>query len=207
LLIYVKLLSQLFIALYQAAVRARSKIFSLLISGAFARFGRNTVLMHPIRLSGEERIAIGDRVFFGPDSWLQTLPDGENKSVAISIGSRSSASGACVISAVRGVTLEESVLLARNVYISDHSHRYADTGIPVMAQGLDKIQPVLIKRGAWLGQNVVVCPGVTIGQGAVIGANSVVVHDVPDFSVAVGAPARVVKAIRTPESKVAAQAT
>jgi acetyltransferase-like isoleucine patch superfamily enzyme len=195
--------SHLLVFAYQASIRVRGKIFSLLISGAFARFGRNTVLMSPLRLSGEERIAIGDFVFFGPDSWLQTIPDGDNKSVAISIGSRSSASGACVISAVRSVTLEESVLLARNVYISDHIHRYADTDVPVMAQGVDKIQPVLIKRGAWLGQNVVVCPGVTIGQGAVIGANSVVVKDVPDFSVAVGAPARVVKAIRSPESKIA----
>jgi acetyltransferase-like isoleucine patch superfamily enzyme len=68
-----------------------------------------------------------------------------------------------------------------------------------MHQGVDKIQPVLIKRGAWLGQNVVVCPGVTIGRGSVIGANSVVVKDIPDFSVAVGAPARVVKSITSRE--------
>jgi acetyltransferase-like isoleucine patch superfamily enzyme len=173
-------------------------MFSLLISGAFADFGSKTVLMYPLRLKGEERIAIGDSVFIGPGSWLQTLPDGQNQSVAIWIGAGTSCAGACVISAVRSVSLEEKVLLARNVYISDHIHKYVDRDVPVMAQGLDKIEPVLIKRGAWLGQNVVVCPGVTIGVGAVVGANSVVTKSIPDYCVAVGAPARVLK---TPTSE------
>ena len=62
-----------------------------------------------------------------------------------------------------------------------------------MAQGLDKILPVLIKRGAWLGQNVVVCPGVTIGEGALVGAGAVVIDDIPDESVAIGVPAKVVR--------------
>lgn len=181
--------------LYRASIRLGCKVFSLLISGAFAYFGKKTVLMYPIRLDGEERIAIGDWVFIGSGSWLQTLPDGDNKSVAIWIGEGSSFAGACVISAVRSVRLEENVLLARNVYISDHMHRYTETDIPVMAQGVDKIGPVLIKRGAWLGQNVVVCPGVTIGVGAVVGANSVVTQSIPDYCVAAGAPARVLKTI------------
>lgn len=151
--------------------------------------------MYPIRLGGEERIAIGNQVFIGSGSWLQTLPDGDNQSIAISIGSGTSVAGACVISAVRQVVLEENVLLARNVYISDHSHRYTQTDMPILAQGLDNIEPVLIRQGAWLGQNVVVCPGVTIGRGTVIGANSVVTRDIPDFAVAVGSPARVVKSM------------
>jgi tetrahydrodipicolinate N-succinyltransferase len=201
-----KTLSTLFLFGYRGWVRLSCKVFSLLISGAFAHFGRKTVLMYPLRLGGEERIAIGDGVFLGAGCWLQTLPDGDNRSVAISIGNGCSSSGNCVISAVRNVILEDEVLLARNVYISDHIHKYNETSIPVMAQGLDRVEPVLIKRGAWLGQNVVVCPGVTIGQGAVIGANSVVVHDIPDFSVAVGAPARVVKAIANAQSSLVDQA-
>jgi len=151
--------------------------------------------MLPVRLSGEKRIALGSNIFVGSDSWLQTLADGDNHSVAITVGDGTSIAGSCVISAVRSVRLEENVLLARNVYISDHIHRYTQTDQPVMDQGVEKIKPVLIKKGSWLGQNVVVCPGVTIGTGAVIGANSVVTQDVPDFSVAAGAPARVVKTI------------
>ena len=104
-------------------------------------------------------------------------------------------SGYCVLSAVRSVVLEDNVLMARNVYISDHIHRYTDLDMPIQKQGVDKISPVHICAGAWLGQNVVVCPGVRIGRNAIIGANSVVNKDIPDYCVAVGAPACVVKKI------------
>jgi acetyltransferase-like isoleucine patch superfamily enzyme len=180
---------------YKFVTRLKDKAFSLLISGAFAKFGRHSVLQCPIRLSGEERIEVGDGVFIGSNSWLQTLPDGENASPALYIGSGTSVAGGCVISAVRRVVLEENVLLARNVYISDHIHRYTDKQQPILSQGVDKVAPVLICRDAWLGQNVVVCSGVTIGMGSVIGANSVVNGDIPDRSVAVGTPAKVVRKI------------
>lgn len=108
-----------------------------------------------------------------------------------------------MLSAAREVVLESEVLLARNVYISDHSHSFRDHSKPVVRQGIDGFAPVRIKHGAWLGQNVVVLPGVIIGQGAVVGANSVVRTDVPAWSVAVGSPARVVHCfgpgVRPPE--------
>jgi acetyltransferase-like isoleucine patch superfamily enzyme len=192
-----KLIGRPFARCYKLSIRLRAKLFSLLISGSFARFGQKTVLQCPLRLSGEDRVEIGEEVFIGSNSWLQTLPDAENKSSALYIGNGSSMAGGCVLSAVRRVVLEENVLLARNVYISDHTHRYSDKEHAILSQGVDKIAPVLIRRGAWLGQNVVVCPGVTIGIGSVIGANSVVNSDIPDWSVAVGCPARVVKSIGT----------
>ena len=190
-----KSVGKLFSKCHKFTTRLTAKVFSVMISGAFAQFGQNSVLQYPIRLSGEGRIEIGDRVFVGANSWLQTLPDDDNVGTALYIGNGTSVAGSCVISAVRRVVLEENVLLARNVYISDHIHRYADTDQPILSQGVDKIAPVLIRRGAWLGQNVVVCPGVTIGRGAVVGANSVVNTDIPDRCVAVGAPARVVNEI------------
>jgi len=166
-----------------------------MISGGFARFGAHSVLQYSIRLSGEDRIEIGDGVFIGANSWLQALPDGENTSTALYVGSGTSIEGGCVISAVRRVIIENEVLLARNVYISDHTHNYEDKDRPIRSQEIGKIAPVLIRHGAWLGQNVVVCSGVTIGRGSVIGANSVVKSDIPDWCVAAGAPARVVREI------------
>jgi acetyltransferase-like isoleucine patch superfamily enzyme len=195
--VIMKLIGRTFVFCYRTVGRLHCKLFSLLVSGAFAKFGRKSSLMYPVRLSGEGRIAIGDCVSIGPGSWLQTLPDGENRTVAVEIGSGASIAGACVLSAVRSVVLEKSVLLARNVYVSDHIHRYTQIGVPILEQGVDKVRPVLIRQGAWLGQNVVVCPGVTIGRGAVIGANSVVNRDIPDFCVAAGAPARVLKSIES----------
>jgi acetyltransferase-like isoleucine patch superfamily enzyme len=190
-----KLVSWLFLCCYRGFIRLSCKCFSLAISGAFAGFGKRTVLMHPVRLFGENRIKIGAHVFLGSGCCLMALDDGDNRSIAISIGSGTSIAGTCVISALRHVCLEENVLLARNVYIADHTHKYSQRDQPILAQGVEKVKPVVIKRGAWLGQNVVVCPGVTIGAGSVIGANSVVNQDIPDFSVAVGSPARIVKNI------------
>jgi acetyltransferase-like isoleucine patch superfamily enzyme len=190
-----KYFAKLFLVGYRVSNRFRARCFARVVSGAFAQFGREVSLNCPVRLSGESRIAIGDGVYIGAGSWLQALPDGDNESVAISIGSETSIAGFCVISAVRKVVVEDNVLIARNVYISDHIHKYSQVDIPIHLQGVDKVGPVVVKHGSWLGQNVVVCPGVTIGIGSVVGANSVVTRDVPDFSVAVGAPASVVKTI------------
>ena len=149
------------------------------------------MLQPPIRLRGEGRIAIGSGVFVGAGSWLQTLVEGEGP--ALVIGDGTSIAGSCVLSAARSVHLGEKVLLARNVYVSDHIHAYTDTSQAVLEQGIERVEAVVIEDGAWLGQNVVVCPGVRIGRGAVVGANSVVLEDVPDHSLAVGTPARVVR--------------
>ena len=178
--------------LYRFWVRARDKAFSGLAGGAFAAFGGRSVIQLPVRLGGEERIAIGSDVFVGSGSWLQAL-DGHGDDVALEIGDGTSIVGGCVLSAAVSVRLGRKVLIARNGYISDHVHRYDDTSRAVLDQGIRGIEPVEICDGAWLGENVVVCPGVRIGRGAVVGANAVVLQDVPDFCVAVGSPARIVR--------------
>jgi acetyltransferase-like isoleucine patch superfamily enzyme len=190
-----KYVGKLSLRSYRLFTSAQAKLFSLLVAGGFAQYGKRTVIAPPLRIWGEARIALGSNVHVGSGSWLQALADGDNRAVAIFVGSGTSIAGNCVISAMRSVVIEAHVLLARNVYISDHMHRYDLLGVPILSQGIHGIRPVVIKEGAWLGQNVVVCPGVTIGRGAVIGANSLVNADVPDFCVAAGTPARIVKQI------------
>lgn len=182
-----------FLAAYRFTSRAWAKWFSFAASGAFASFGRASVLKPPIRLQGEGRIAIGSGVFVGAGSWLRTVPDGQCDDPALIIGDRTSIAGACVLSAAGRVEIGRDVLLARNVYIADHSHRFDQIPVAVLNQGISEPADVTIGDGAWLGQNVVVCPGVRIGRGAVVGANSVVKDDVPDYAIAVGSPARVVR--------------
>lgn len=182
-----------FLGLVWLLRRVRRRSFSWLAAGSFAEFGRGSVLETPIRLSGQERIAIGSDVFVGPGCWFQTLYDQGGSEVALVLGDGVNIAGNCVISAVADVRLGRKVLLARNVYISDHIHAYDDTATAVLDQGIARVERVEIGDGAWLGQNVVVCPGVRIGRGAVIGANAVVLDDIPDFCLAVGTPARVVR--------------
>jgi len=187
-------LARLVVDAYRFQLRARSKAFSVLGASAFASFGPRSVVELPVRLGGESRIAIGADVYIGSGSWLQAIggSDGD-AAVAITVGDGTSISGGCVLSAAREVTLGRKVLIARNCYVADHSHAFGDASRAVLDQGVDRVAAVRIGDGVWLGENVVVGPGVTIGHGAVVGANAVVLDDVPPRSVAVGAPARVVR--------------
>ena len=180
---------------YRGWVRARDRVFSSLIRGAFASFGKRTVVQLPVRLSGESRVALGADVFVGAGSWVQAIADESNESTtpAIVIGDGTSISGMCVLSAVRSIRIGRKVLMARNVYIADHGHAFGDPTAAILDQGVRDVRPVEVGDGAWLGQNVFVGPGVSIGRGAVVGANSVVLEDVPEYSIAVGAPARVIR--------------
>jgi acetyltransferase-like isoleucine patch superfamily enzyme len=167
----------------------RDRAFSLTMRSSFASLGARTRLSMPIQLVGAERIAIGSRVYFGPGCWLLTHePEGR-----LEVGDDTSIAGYCVLSAAVSVRIGRSVLFARNVYIADHRHGFELDDTPIIDQPLQEIRPVVVEDGAWLGQNVVLLPGVTVGRGAVVGANSVIREDVPPRSVVAGAPGRVVR--------------
>ena len=189
-----KTISLSFLAVCKQLLRFKAKAYSVMVSGAFARFGRNSVLVPPIRMEGEKRIAIGDCVYVGARSWIQTLPNC-TEVIGLKIGNGTSIGSSSVISAAYSIIIEDNVLMAPNVCIVDHIHKYVDLQRPIKAQGIDKIDPVFIGRNTWIGQNVVILPGVSIGKNCVIGANSVVNCSIPDYSIAVGAPARVIKKI------------
>ena len=174
--------------------RVRDKAFSLMVARSFFRFGSRSTLCLPIRLGGADRVEIGDRVYVGAGCWIESLADDDFTGVpVISIGSGTSFSGYCTVTAVSRVSIGKNVLIARHVHISDHFHAFHDPVVPVKEQGVDRIADVVVKEGAWIGHGVVICPGVTIGRNAVIGANSVVREDVPDHCVAAGVPARILR--------------
>jgi acetyltransferase-like isoleucine patch superfamily enzyme len=185
-----------FVGAYRLTRRIKAKTFSLMAARSFAHFGARSVVEPPLRVVGEHRISIGDDVFIGAGSWLQTI-DAED--AEIEIGDGTSIAGNCVLSAAVSIRLGRRVLLARNVYIADHMHSFEDASLAVLDQGIERRGAVEIGDGAWLGQNVVIGPGVRIGRGAVVGANSVALASVPDRAVAVGAPARVVRVLDADE--------
>ena len=188
-----EMLARLVISAYRGGTRARSKLFSLSAGRGFASFGARSTIELPVRLVGEARISIGDDVFVGAGCWLQAIADGAGTIGEVVIGDGTNIAGGCVVSAARMIRVGERVLIARNVYISDHAHAFGDPNRAILAQGISQIGGVEIADGAWIGQNVVVCPGVRIGRGAVVGANAVVRQDVPDYTVAAGVPARLIR--------------
>src|SRR5882672_113042 len=109
------------LAAYRLGARLRDKLFSVSVGGAFAEFGKRSVIQLPARIAGERRIAIGSDVFVGAGSWLQVIGS-SGSGPALVIGNGTSIAGGCVLSAASSVRLGERVLLARNVYIADHMH-------------------------------------------------------------------------------------
>jgi acetyltransferase-like isoleucine patch superfamily enzyme len=90
------------------------------------------------------------------------------------------------------ITIGNYVMLAQNIVISGLNHGYADVNLPPRLQKVTTKQ-ITINDDVWIGANCVITAGVTIGKHAVIGAGSVVTKDIPEFCVAVGNPARVIK--------------
>ena len=162
----------------------------------FASFGNRSLIMwKPTTIFNEQYISIGDDTLIGPGVALSAgmVPGQECISkVVVSIGDR------CLIGRGSGIVghlsieIGNDVWTGHHVYITDQNHGYEDVTRPISQQSQPE-RSVVIGDGSWLGHGAVVLPGVTIGKHVVIGANSVVTKDIPDFSVAVGSPARVIR--------------
>lgn len=132
--------------------------------------GRDSEIRPFVTILGTDNVVIGERVIVPPYTLLSTLP-----SDPLSV-----------------ITIEDDVLLGPNVSIYSSTHNFEDITKPIKDQGYN-VKPVTLKTGCWIGINVVILPGVTIGRNAVVGANSVVTSSIPDFAIAVGAPAKVIR--------------
>ncbi len=90
------------------------------------------------------------------------------------------------------VTIGNDIRLAQNITLSGLNHNYEDVNLPIHVQGVST-SPIVIEDDSWLGANVVVVAGVSIGKHSIIAAGSIVTKNIPPYSVAVGNPARVLK--------------
>lgn len=112
----------------------------------------------------------------------------------VRIGKGSEIGERCRISIANSLDIGEQVLLSPNVYITDCDHEYRNIDVSVINQGIvQRGQKVSIGGGSYIGINAVIVGNVKIGNHCVIGANSVVTKDVPDYCVAVGSPAKILK--------------
>ena len=170
-----------------------------LLKARLGHLGHRSRLLRT-RLEGAGRIRIGDRVYINRHGWLACMPLTGNPQPSLSIGDGTYIGRFCHIYATSEITIGKKVLIADKVYLSDNLHGYADINKPVIDQPVQQKQPVRIHDGAWLGENVCVV-GASVGRNSVIGANSVVTRDIPDYCVAAGAPAIILKRF-DPEKRV-----
>lgn len=103
-------------------------------------------------------------------------------------------SGVGIDSEVYGpVKIGQNVMMGPEVVIYTSGHRHDRTDITMIEQGDDVVKPVVIGNDVWIGRRVMIMPGVTVGDGCIIGAGAVVTKDIPPYSIAAGVPAKVVK--------------
>lgn len=163
----------------------------------FGRFGFGSMVCFPsATLMNERHIAIGSGTLICPHVALSvgTFPGQQHLAdTTLCIGDRCVIGRGSSIIAHTGVTIGNDVWTGPNVYITDQNHGYTDVDRPIWRQAPPPDRPVTIGDGTWLGYGAVVLPGARIGRNVVIGAHAVVMGEIPDFSVAVGVPARVVK--------------
>ena len=139
----------------------------------------------------EGRLEIGAGVLLEPNVWITAPGDAR-----VRIGKGTFLNLDVMIAASELVEIGEHCMLANGCFVSDASHRHDDLQRPITWQGFESRGPTRIGDNSWLGAHVVVTTGVSIGERCVIGANSVVTHDVEPFSVAAGAPAKVLRSVR-----------
>lgn len=181
-----------------------SSVISGLMAGAVRRMhivmlkrvlgslGTGSSIDRPYYLTDAGAIQLGNKVKIWHHARLEALgPD--QPTPKIRIGDRTVIQPYSHIGAARGVTIGANVLIASNVYITDHDHDWTDPAQPARDNGRLIVSPVTIHDYAWIGEKVTILKGVTIGERSIIGAGSVVTRDIPADCIAIGSPARVYK--------------
>ena len=144
---------------------------------------------------GADSIEIGADVLIGSHIRL-TAWQKEGKGACIKIGDNTRIGDYSHLTALTGITIGRGFLSGTNLLITDNAHGATDIDslhqMPISRELVSK-GPVTIGDNVWCGNNVCILPGVTIGEGAVIAAGSVVTHDIPAYSVCAGIPASVIK--------------
>jgi acetyltransferase-like isoleucine patch superfamily enzyme len=154
--------------------------------------GKNSAIINPLKISNPENIILGDNVIINQLSWLLTININKNHPPELKFDDGVNIGHFNHITCVNKVYIGKNVLTADKVYISDNIHGYNNINIPIKNQGVISKGEVYIDDNTWIGENVSII-GSKIGKHCIIGSNSVVTRDIPDFSVAVGAPAKVIK--------------
>lgn len=166
----------------------------LCYSFTFGEFGKGSTIKGKVYLISPSNIFIGKNCSIGPYCRIETFTNyGEQLTEPkLIIGDDCSIQHAVHIYCAKKVEIKKGCLIASGCMITDENHGMDPLKGYYESQPL-LIRPTMLEEGVWLGENVCVLSGVTIGQYSVIGANSVVKRDIPEYSIAVGNPAKVVK--------------
>lgn len=178
--------------LYRPLKHRFQKLRFYLLYGQFLkRYNLSSMVLSVLKIQGAKYISIENQVYIHHLVWLGAYQIDEHEPV-LSIGEGSCIGNFNHITCVRKVIIGKKVLTSDKVYISDNLHSYENPEIAIMDQPVTFKKEVIIGDGAWIGEHVCII-GASVGKNSIIGSNSVVTRDIPDYCIAVGNPARVIK--------------
>lgn len=181
----------MFELVYKLFRRLSSIFYCLRYKNCFSFLGKDVRIYSPLKIQGNKSIVIGNKARLSEGIWLASIPL-DSSSSRLVIGDNVLIGHHNHIYCTSNIMIEKDVLIADKVYISDNSHSFEDVNVPIWQQQIKQLKGVVIGEGSWIGENVCII-GASVGRHCVIGANAVVTKDIPDYSVAVGSPARVIK--------------
>ena len=170
------------------------------------RFGRGVTLERGVLIDGLMRngVVLGDHVKIGPYSTLLGAPI-SSLGEGIRFGANSAVDAYSFIGSAGPVNVGENVIMGQHVCFHPENHNFDRADVPIKAQGTTRLG-ITIEDDVWVGANVTFLDGAYVGRGSVIGAGSLVRGKIPPYSIAVGAPARVIRS-RGPQEKLAASSS
>ena len=163
----------------------------------FKQFGKGSLLAPGTKLYTPKYVSVGDNSSIMSHCIIETCTIDENKP-NLEIGNNVSIGEYSHITCANKITIGDGVLTGRFVLITDNSHGNNTkevAEIAPLAREINSNGPVCIGANVWIGDKVTILPNVTIGKGCIIAANAVVTKDIPEYSVAAGVPAKVIKTI------------
>ena len=153
------------------------------------------------QLRGGKYVEIADHVTMGNGVVLEVFDEYQTQHFTpnLRIGSYVNIGDHSHLSCINGITIKDNVRMGRKVFITDNAHGVSEGSLLDMRPNIRPLAskgPIVIEENVWIGEMVCILPGVTIGRGAIIGANAVVTHDVPAYSLVAGNPARVIRQMK-----------
>ena len=190
---------------YQASQKFlgyRNLLYSMWIRNFIGEIGEHSMIFYPCSLqgSGQKRIIIGENTSIQGHCILGCWERyGEQRfTPTLTIGNHCSIGEYNHITACNKIIIGDGLLTGRYVYIGDNAHgglSQEESQIPPAKRNLKSKGEIIIGNNVWIGDKVTILRGITIGDNVIIGANSVVTHDVPSNSVVVGNPVRFIRQI------------
>jgi acetyltransferase-like isoleucine patch superfamily enzyme len=159
------LIIRLLDVLFSFLERALAYVKTRALYQSLGKFGAGSRICYPFDIRGNHFVFIGSQVYIGP---------------RVMIGADEGAE----------IYIEDAVMFGPEVKLIPGDHRYDMPGLEIRDSGRGEGSPIVVKKGAWVGAAAILLKGVTIGEGSIVGAGSVVTTDVPPFEIWAGNPAK-----------------